>query len=158
MKRYQAHWGWLLIGLSTFLTVMCVGGALMMFYKGAYWVGALILGMVLGCALFCVRSYTVTPEAVLIERLLWSTRLPLGGLQLAQREKPSWWCGIRIGNGGFYSFTGWRWNPRLGFYRVFVTDPNQAVSLRFAKRLVILSPSEPDDFVQEVMSCAAKAA
>jgi hypothetical protein len=157
MRKYEANWGWLLIGLSALLTVLCAGGALVWFARGPWWMGMLMVALVSGCALFCIRGYTVTADAILIQRLFWSTRLPLAGLKSAQREQPSWWRGIRIGNGGFFSFTGWRWSPRLGLYRVFVTDPRQAISLRFANKIVILSPSDPEQFIHQLISLTGNA-
>ncbi len=152
MNHYKAHWGTLLVVMSTVLTALCMGLAFAEFrHKGASaWVGWLLVALVVGCALFSIRGYTVTPEAILIHRLGWNTRLPLAGLQSARRERLSPWRGIRIGNGGFFSFTGWRWTPGLGFYRVFVTNGADRVVLRFPNRTVVVSPSAPDDFVHEL--------
>jgi hypothetical protein len=104
----------------------------------------------IGCALFSIRGYTVAPEELLVHRLLWSTRIPLVGLQSARRESLPWWRGIRIGNGGFFSFTGWRYGPGLGLYRVFVTNQPDRVVLRYPNRTVVVSPSPPEDFVREL--------
>jgi hypothetical protein len=152
MKYYKARWGALLVILSTLLTAACLGPAIAEFrqYGASAWIGWLLLVLVAACALFSVRGYTVTPEAILIQRLLWDTRLSLAGLQSARRETLPWWRGIKIGNGGFFSFTGWRWSPGLGFYRVFVTNVSERVVLRYANRIVVVSPSPPDDFVRHL--------
>jgi hypothetical protein len=152
MKHYKARWCVLLVVISTVLTALCLGQAFAEFrhHGASAWVGWLLLALVIGCALFTVRGYTVTPEAILVHRLLWSTRVPRAGLQSARRERQSWWRGIRIGNGGFFSFTGWRWSPGLGFYRVFATNAADRVVLRYPHRTVVVSPSPPDDFVREL--------
>ncbi len=152
MKHYQARWGALLVVMSTLLTVLCLGLAFAEFrqHGASAWVGWLLLVLVAGCALFSIRGYTVTPKAILIHRLLWNTRISLAGLQSARRESLSWWRGIRIGNGGFFSFTGWRYSPGLGFYRVFATNGADRVVLRHSKHTVVVSPSAPDDFVHAV--------
>jgi hypothetical protein len=152
MRYYKARWGALLVIMSTLLTVLLVGLAISEFrqHGASAWAGRYLLALVVGCALFSVRGYTVTPEAILIQRLLWHTRLPLTGLQSARRETQSMWRGIRIGNGGFFSFTGWRWSPGLGFYRVFATNGADRVVLRYANRIVVVTPSPPDDFVREL--------
>jgi hypothetical protein len=152
MKYYKARWGALLVILSTLLTVACLWPAIAEFrqHGASAWVGWLLLALVAGCALSSVRGYTITPEAILIHRLLWNTRLPLTGLQSARREWQSMWRGIRIGNGGFFSFTGWRWSPGLGFYRVFATNGSDRVVLRYSNRTVVVTPSAPDDFVREL--------
>jgi len=55
-----------------------------------------------------------------------------------------------FGNGGLFSFTGFYRNRLLGAYRAFVTDPRQAVVLRFPKRNVVVSPGAPEEFVRDL--------
>jgi hypothetical protein len=152
-KHYQAHWGWLLIVLSTLLTAGCVWFALAEFQQGStssIWMGLWLLALVVGCALFTIRGYTVTPDAILVHRLLWATRLPRAGLQSAQFVPVRPGCSVRIGNGGFFSFSGWYYNTRLGLYRVFVTDHRRMVFLRYPNRLVAISPAAPEEFVHDL--------
>jgi hypothetical protein len=150
MKHYKARWGASLVVLSALLTGLCLGLAFAEFrhHGASAWAGWLLVALVVGCGLFCIRGYTVTPQAILVHRLLWSTPVPLAGLQSARRESQSIWRGIRIGNGGFFSFTGWRYSSSLGFYRVFATNGADRVVLRFPNRTVVVTPSEPDDFVR----------
>ena len=152
MRQYKASWSPFLIIMSTLLTALCLGLAFAEFRRegASAWVGWLLVALVIGCALFSIRGYTVAPEEILVHRLLWTTRVPLAGLQSARRESLPWWRGIRIGNGGFFSFTGWRYNPGLGFYRVFATNSPDRVVLRYPNRTVVVSPSPPDDFVGEL--------
>lgn len=153
MKRYKAHWGTPLVVVSSLLTVFFLGTAIAEFEHGgaSSGTGLLLLALVVGCALFTIRGYTVTPHAILVERLLWSTRLPRAGLQSAQIiESLPRWAVIRIGNGGFFSCTGWRYSPRLGFYRVFATDRHRVVMLRYSNRTVAVSPDAPDEFVHDL--------
>ena len=122
MKYYKAPWCPLLAIMSTLLTALCLGRAFAEFRHGGAesWTGWLLVALVVGCAFLTIRGYTITPDAILVHRLVWDTRLPLAGLQSARFE-PSPWRGIRIGNGGFFSFTGYRYIPGHGFYRVFAT-------------------------------------
>ena len=108
--------------------------------------------VIAGAALFTVRGYAITPEAILVKRLLWNTRLPRAGLESATYSPESMRGSVRTwGNGGFYSFTGLFWNRELGSYRAFVTDHSKIVVLRFAGRKpVVISPGEPEEFVREV--------
>jgi hypothetical protein len=79
------------------------------------------------------------------------TLLPLAGLESAQTlPRGICWWGIRIGNGGFFSFSGWSYVPGRGFYRVFVTDPNHKVLLRFATHQVVVSPCAPEEFIHDL--------
>ena len=109
------------------------------------------LAIIFGAALFTIRGYTVTADAVLVHRLFWKTRVPLGGLQSVQSEPDAMLGGIRtFGNGGLFSFSGFFWNKTLGAYRAFVTDARRVVVLRFPDRTMVVSPSAPEDFVREL--------
>src|ERR1039457_3507670 len=152
-KYYKAHWGTLLIVLSTLLTVWFLWLGFSEFKKGstsANLVGLWLLALVVGCALFTIRGYTVTPDAILVQRLLWATRLPRAGLQSVQFGPVRPRINIRIGNGGFFSFSGWNYNPRVGLYRVFVTDHRRIVLLRYTNRTVAISPAAPEEFVHDL--------
>lgn len=151
MKYYRALWGGWLIGISMLMTVLCLGGAAYELVLGNWWLSLGLVALTLGCALFSIRGYTVSSDAILVHRLLWKTRLPLAGLQSAQTLPPGLsWRGIRIGNGGFFSFSGWSYVPGQGFFRVFVTDTNRKVLLRFEKRQVVVSPCAPEEFIHEL--------
>jgi hypothetical protein len=109
------------------------------------------LGALAVCALFIVRGYVLTPDSILVKRLFWKTRLPLDGLESAKHSPNSVGGSIRTcGNGGLYSFTGWYWNQELGRYRAFVTDHARIVVLRYPDKTIVLSPGDPEEFVQAV--------
>jgi hypothetical protein len=159
MKHYEAPWSKSLIVMSVITTMICLGVS-----SGAWWAAvakhqaaplrcvALLPLVILFCAaLFTIRGYAITSEAILVDRLLWSTALPRLGLQSAQVEPDAMRGSIRtFGNGGAFSFTGFYYNKRLGSYRAFVTDPRRAVVLRYATRRVVLSPAVPEDFVSDL--------
>ena len=158
MKHYKAHWGALLIVVSSLSTAVCLGGAFVAFKFGGtlLWVGWLLLALIAGCALLIIRGYTLTPHAILVHRLLWTTRLPLAGLRSVQFEPNAMRWSIRtFGNGGFYSFSGFYYNKLLGAYRAFVTDCHQTVVLRYGGRTVVVSPSSPEEFAQKFVSSQA---
>lgn len=161
MNTYRAPWSTALAVVSVLVTAVCVGVTVLLTYSSAarpgdswsLWLRWLPLALVVGCALFIVRGYTITPDAILVHRLFWATRLPRAGLQSAQFEPQSMRKSVRTcGNGGFYSFTGWYWNKTLGSYRAFVTDPHRAVVLRYQRRTLVVSPDEPERFVNEIQT------
>jgi hypothetical protein len=82
VKHYKAYWSPVLIIMSTLLTALCLGLALTEFgrHGPAAWVGWLLVALIIGCALFSIRGYTVAPEELLVHRLRWSTRVPLADL------------------------------------------------------------------------------
>jgi hypothetical protein len=109
------------------------------------------VAIVFSGALFTIRGYTVTPDAIRIHRLFWTTRFSLFGLHSAKVEPEAMRRSIRtFGNGGLFSFSGWFYSKTLGAYRAFVTDPHRAVVLHFDRRNIVLSPSAPEDLVHDI--------
>jgi hypothetical protein len=115
------------------------------------WVG-LAMVLVLGiCGLFAVRGYEVSREAVVVRRLLWRWRLPLEALQSVEADPRAMAGSLRLwGVGGCFSWSGLYWNRRLGRYWAAVTDPAKAVVLRWDRKVVVLSPDEPERLLAAV--------
>ena len=137
--------------VSLLATILCADYAYDAFIHARVVSGTLVLAFLIGCALFTIRGYTVTPDAILIHRLFWATSLPLAGLQSAEFEPRVMRWSIRCGNGGVFSITGFYWSKRLSGYRAFVTDLRRTVVLRYTGRTVVVSPSSPEEFVQELV-------
>ncbi len=148
------------MAVSSLATLLCLGSAGIMAWQGRTvlaWTGLLPLAIIAGGALFTVRGYVVTSDCLLVHRLCWATRLPLAGLESVRFEPGAMRGSIRtFGNGVLFSFTGYFRNQSLGPYRAFVTDPQQTVVLRYADRIVMVSPSPPEEFVRD-LSLAASA-
>lgn len=154
MKFHAAPWSNGLVVLSLLATGICAGvGFLLASREGpggplGLW---LMAGIVAGALLFTVRGYWVSGNTLCIRRLLWSTRLPLAGLVSATADPEAMRDSIRVaGNGGFFSYSGRYMSDRLGSFRAFVTDPARAVVLRYADRIVMVSPASPEEFVRDV--------
>jgi hypothetical protein len=99
--------------------------------------------------LYVVRGYELGPSGLLVQRLLWTTSVPLEGLSRAWHDPDVMRRSLRIwGNGGLYSVTGIYQNFALGRYRAFVTDPRQAVVLELPGRRIVISPADPSAFLQ----------
>jgi hypothetical protein len=155
MKTFRAPWGWALLLTSVGVSVLLIAVLLGATCPRSVW-GALVFGLLWlvlpVTALFTIRGYTVTPEAILVHRLFWSTRLPREGLVSATSEPQTLQGSLRVcGNGGMFSFTGWFWSKKLGRFRAYVTDLNRTVVLRYAKRTAVVSPDDPEGFVRELM-------
>jgi hypothetical protein len=150
---HHAPWCRLLIWMSIFATVLCLGSgiSLLLFAHSPAWVSALPSLLAPACALFLVRGYRITPDAILVRRSFWNTRLPRAGLSSAAYEPDAMRGSLRtFGNGGFFSFTGWYWNRRLGAYRAFVTDLKRTVVLRCGQQVLVLSPEDPVKFLRDL--------
>jgi hypothetical protein len=108
-------------------------------------------GVLVGTALFLVRGYDLTTSELLVQRLLWATRIPLADLKAAWADPAAMDSAIRLfGNGGLFAWTGVFSNRRTGRFRAFATEPRNAVVLRFAARLVVVTPDEPQELLDSV--------
>lgn len=99
-------------------------------------------------AFFIIRSYEVKNDILLIQRLIWITKLDLSGLESVETDPKAMKGSIRtFGNGGLFCFAGKFRNRKLGPYRAFATDPKLAVILRFPGKVVVVTPESPTEFV-----------
>ncbi len=103
-------------------------------------------------ALFTVRGYELRAGELRVARLLWTTSVSLAGLKSVEANPLASRGSLRLwGNGGFFSFSGWYANQRLGRYRMFATDPARSVVLSFAgRRPIVVTPEDPARFVGEL--------
>ncbi len=155
---YRAPWGRSLKWVSILASLICLAAVAVCSRRLSHLAGTpglLVLWTpplaLLGAAFFIIRSYRIEGETLLVDRLLWTTRVPLAGLLSASIELNAMRASIRkCGNGGLYSFTGWYWSRALGHYRAFVTDPTHTVVLRFPTRTIVVSPENADDFVRAI--------
>ena len=153
-QHYKAHWCKLVIIMSI------VASLILMLPSALYWANpeptllfaaSLCLLIGIGAALFTIRGYTVTQDELLIQRLSWKTRISLKNLKSAQINPDAFRKCIRTcGNGGLFSFSGFYYSKSVGHFRALVTDLANPVVLRFEKRTLVISPSEPETFVQNV--------
>lgn len=157
-RIYKAPWGRALVVSTILSTVLCAALAFViphLPHRGADGVvkvvGWLPAVLVPFCALFMIRGYAITPEAVVIRRGLWTSRILRAELLSARYEPNAMQRSVRVcGNGGFFSFSGFYRNSTLGSYRAYVTNLQCTVVLRTARKTYVLSPSAPEDFVREL--------
>lgn len=109
------------------------------------------LGILVGCGIFMVNGYVVEPGMVWVERLQWRTPVALAGLRrleiIREDARPAWRL---FGNGGLFAYVGWFANSRVGRYRAFATDFRRSVLLQYEDHRVVLTPDDPERFVEAV--------
>ncbi|MFK2877065.1 PH domain-containing protein [Rhodanobacter hydrolyticus] len=160
-SRPAAPWGTFLKGISIAVTLLLLGVFLLVAYfvpgqtlpRVRTVVMVLPTSILLISLLFVVRDYTVHGGVLHVRRLLWTTRVALGELREATIDPNAGAGSIRLfGNGGLFSFSGWFRNAKLGRYRAFVTDWQQAVVLRGDLCTVVLSPADPSGLVRDLQA------
>lgn len=156
--EYSAPWGRPLILVSSVLTFLLSGMAAVSWLSVraplAVRVALTLIPVILlgGCLLYTIRGYRLEGARLLVRRLLWETEVDLTGLDSVKRDPDCLRGSLRLfGNGGLFSLSGIFWSRRLGRYRAFVTDRNNAVLLGVGGRTVAISPGDPDAFVREIL-------
>jgi hypothetical protein len=157
MTHFRAPWSKSLIVASLFATLVCLGVSYALWTlpltggsakSMRFWLVLIPLAVILICALFTVRGYSIANRELAIQRLIWTTQISLQGLREAYFDPNATHRSVRtFGNGGFFSFTGYFRNKELGSYRAFMTDRRRTVILRFPTSVIVVSPDRPEDFV-----------
>lgn len=122
------------------------------------WLLRLLPAVILvSCALFTVRGYEIANGCLLVQRLVWKTRIPLSRLTQAEhRPGPFGFAWRTCGNGGLYSFTGWYYQKPLGAFRALATRTTDGVILTFSDRKpIVVTPDDPARFVEVAKAAAA---
>ncbi|MFS1523583.1 PH domain-containing protein [Microbulbifer sp. 2304DJ12-6] len=115
---------------------------------------ALPLAILLFCALFAIRGYTLRDNTLLILRPGWKTAIPLDGLTEAQASPSAMQGSVRIfGNGGLFGYIGLFQNKTLGRYRAFATNHDTAVVLRFRTKTLVITPDRPEQMAEVLRQC-----
>ncbi len=151
---FRAPWS-VHLKITTVVAVIAIGYAIFVMARVpdapvVDYVLPLVVAVLVGAALSAVRGYEITDEAVVIKRLIWTTRLPRSGLTDARRVTLRWPQWRLFGNGGMFAFSGWFRSSSVGTYHGFFTDPARAVVLEYGKKRYVVSPDEPQRFVEAV--------
>lgn len=111
------------------------------------------IAIIAGAAAFVVRGYTIRAGVLHIHRLGWDTTIDLAGLTDAEVYPGATAGSIRtFGNGGLFGFIGRFRNSLLGSYRAYLTDAARTVVLRFGEKTIVISPHDPEAFVEAVQT------
>lgn len=156
--RFGAPWA-LSLRLMTILSIVILGGMALIGLTAEpidtwLWPLAMVvlpLGVLVIAAFFMILGYELTPDEILIRRPGWASRVSLKGLQSVEVDPEAMRRSLRtFGNGGLFCFAGRFRNRKLGPYRAWATDPKSAVVLKFADRVVVVTPDEPRKFAARV--------
>ena len=123
-------------------------------YQLGIWIP--VIAFVLG-ALFAVRGYQLVGDQLYVLRPGWRSSVSLKDLQSVTADPQAMDGSIRLfGNGGLFGYLGLFRNNKLGRYRVFATDAARSVILRFPAKTWVITPDDPQVFVQATAHLAGK--
>ena len=145
---------------STRLKLMTGGLAAILIIAAAVTAGPgslVILAILLVAAAFAIRGYSVMDGKLLIHRLGWSNKFDLAELVRAEVSPGATMGSLRtMGIGGLFGFVGHFHNEILGSYKAYATNEFHTVVLVFGDQTIVVTPDEPEEFVEALN--AAKAA
>ena len=98
-----------------------------------------------------IQGYRLDHGALVVERLGRPLVWPLAGLVAVEGDRAALRHALRIcGNDGVGAISGRFWSRRLGRFRAYVTDADNAVVLRWPHLTLVVSPDRPATFVAAV--------
>jgi hypothetical protein len=155
-NKFSAPWSKQLTLMTIVCHVICIGIAVIGMVSPGHPVTRLsmivlpLLVLISG-SLFMIRGYTLNNGRLIVHRLGWDSLVDLASLASVVHDPSAMSGSVRTaGNGGLFAFCGWFYNRKLGSYRAFGTDPHRAVVLRFANRVVVVTPDAPERLVDEI--------
>jgi hypothetical protein len=114
MTHFRAPWSKSLILASLFATLVCLGVSYALWTlpltggsakSMRFWLVLIPLAVILICALFTVRGYSIANRELAIQRLIWTTQISLQGLREAYFDPNATHRSVRtFGNGGVFFF------------------------------------------------------
>lgn len=161
VKLYHAPWGrrvWLITATVTLLGIATTA-VLPLFVpvkkpedRWALWLAPAVVGAIIGgTALWMIRRFELTDEAIVVRRPLWANAIPLATVESAEADagacEGAW---KTMGNDGLFAMHGRFRSKRLGKFQAYVTDPANSVVLRQSADTVVISPENPRQFVNEL--------
>jgi hypothetical protein len=109
---------------------------------------AVPVGVLAIAFLSIVSGYSLSASELQVQRPLWNNSFALAELVEVTGDAQAFKGALCLfGNGGLFSFTGYFWTRKLGFYRAFATDPQRAVVLKFGRRTIVITPDDPLRFI-----------
>ncbi|MCK5115789.1 MAG: hypothetical protein KAR44_04265 [Candidatus Aegiribacteria sp.] len=146
-RYFNAPWGTLLKVISILGSLILIGVFGSMILSGrASTLTAVILFISL---LFTVRGYSISENIFRVRRLLWYTDIDISMLQSVEYDPKAMTGSLRtFGNGGLFSFSGSYKSGKLGSFRAYVTDFRKCVVITAARQTVVVSPGNPELFVE----------
>jgi len=160
-RSFSAPWGrriWLVTGLVSLLSlgvslsIVIGASARKPADRKARWIAPIVILVAIGgTAFWCIRSFVITDDAIVIQRSFWKNRILLGDITSAEFDPKACHGAFKtIGNDGLFAMHGRFRSKRLGKFQAYDTDPENAVVLKTTSDTIVLSPERPRNFLTEL--------
>ena len=101
-------------------------------------------------ARYAPTGYVLARDGVHVERRAGAAVIPYRAISGFDRTRRPVYGLTIAGSSGLFGRFGRFWNPRLGFYRLFLTNTQAVVWLATDDGLVGLSPDRPEAFLERL--------
>ncbi|MBM4438886.1 MAG: hypothetical protein FJ027_00580 [Candidatus Rokubacteria bacterium] len=101
---------------------------------------------------FAPSAYWLARDGLHIERRGGPKVIPYARIRTVDRAPRSISGLTAMGSNGLFGRFGTFWSPRLGTYRLFITNTDQVVWLSTDLGLLAVSPDRPDEFVERLVT------
>ena len=105
-----------------------------------------------GAGGFAPTGYRLAGDGIKIERKAGAKVIPYRKVRGVDREERRVQGLTLLGSRGVFGRFGTFWNPRLGLYRLYLSNRENVVWLVTDDGLVGLSPDRPEEFVERLQS------
>lgn len=120
------------------------------------WGSAVIVGILIVAAAFAIRGYSVMDGKLLIHHLGWANKFDLSKLSKAEVSPGANMGSARtMGIGGLLGFVGYFHNQILGSYKAYATNELNTVVLVFGNETIVVTPDDPQAFVEAVKAATS---
>lgn len=152
---YRVGWSKTSVAITLAVFAVVIGIIVGLLIEGTPIVSVefLILGLVLICLLY-VASYApirieLTPNTLIIHRVLGSTRIPIDSISGCERYYPAFLMKV-CGSGGFCGSLGWYRTTETGPFVSYVTDWHKAILIDAGTKKYMVSCNNPDKLVVDI--------
>ncbi len=155
-RYFNAPWGTLLKVISILGSLILIGvfGSMILSGRASTLIIVILYSLIpvltlFISLLFTVRGYSILGNIFRVRRLLWYTDIDISMLQSVEYDPKAMTGSLRtFGNGGLFSFSGSYKSRKLGSFKAYVTDFKKCVVIIAAGQTVVVSPDNPDLFVE----------
>lgn len=144
-KIFKAPWDWLLIVMTSVITVLLLA---LDYYTSGIIPTLITWSIILGTLGFGIFGYHIEDGQLKILRLGWSKDIDLSAVTKVEYRPHSMTGSVRtFGIGGLFGYVGYFRNSILKSYKAYVTHRDKTVVLTTKEGEIVISPDDPEAFV-----------
>jgi hypothetical protein len=147
-KTFKAPWDWLLILMTSGVTLLLLG---IDYYSSGIIPTLVTWSIILGALGFGIFGYHIQDNQLKILRLGWSKDIDLSEIKEVELKPFAMTGSVRtFGIGGLFGYVGYFRNSILKSYKAYVTHRQKTVVLTTEEGQIVISPDDPEAFIVSI--------